>query len=443
VIAIFIAAFLGIFFSLTRPPKFPMDPKTMMTLESLIRSEDDPVELRRKIEALGLGERLTIDIFDAQGVHRRLRGKPIELTAPGFLPQVLAGKDFIERDRVRKMHADWVAVDLDGPRSHVMRLSAPGGREQFFAQIRTNIAQACSIAFLAVLAVALVISRALAKPIGNLASFVDKFGREGYDLRSEVAGPAELKELSTSFNRMAAFIETNTTELKEQKDKAERTEALRREFLSDVSHNLRTPLTAILGWNDALIDGVADDEDAYRQKIRREVLHVTKTVQRLLELSRWERAKPVLRLEPVPLAEILMEVAENLQESAESEGVTLEFEGLDPEVCIQADRQKARDVLQILLENVVAHAGPNVHATVSVETGDEFVTIVIRDNGPGFPGTFCSEFDLERGASEVGRACLGLAIASRLVAAQGGELVLENASTGGATASFTFPRAAQ
>ena len=133
-----------------------------------------------------------------------------------------------------------------------------------------------------------------------------------------------------------------------------------------------------------------------------------------------------------------MEVAENLQESAELAGVTLEFEGLSPELNIHADRQKARDILQILLENVVAHAGPNVHAKVAIHDTKETVEITIQDNGCGFPDTFCSETDMQRGASDVGRACLGLAIASRLVSAQGGELKIRNGIDGGGLAQFSF-----
>ena len=236
-------------------------------------------------------------------------------------------------------------------------------------------------------------------------------------------------------------LQINTNELKEQKEKAERTEALRRQFLSDVSHNLRTPLSAIMGWNDALIEGVAEDEVLYRNRIRREVLHVTRTVQRLLELSRWERAEPVLKFEDIPLSELLLEVAENLQDSAEQARVTLSFEGLSPHIQIRADRQKARDVFQILLENVVEHAGTDVHVSVKVADAEGSVQVRIEDNGVGLPDTFQSETDMERGASEVGRACLGLAIASRLVKAHGGDLDLSNGPEGGAVAEFSFPKA--
>jgi signal transduction histidine kinase len=440
VIAVFIVTFLVIFFYLTRPPRVLGEPHVVEELTQILKENSDSQVPTEKLEQMDFTEDSELDLFDRDGNHRRLLGGPATLEAPTFLPEILKGRLIGERDFRLRRHVEWIAIDLDGPRSHVIRLSAPGGREQFFAQVRANVVLACTISFLAVLVVVLLLSRALAEPIGRLAGFVERFGREGYELRSDVEGPKELQELSSSINRMAAFIEKNTTELKEQKEIAERTEALRREFLSDVSHNLRTPLTAILGWNDALIDGVAEDEAAYRQRIRREVLRVNKIVQRLLELSRWERAKPVLVWEPVPLAELLLEVAENLEESAEAAGVTLEFEGLKSDTLIQADRQKARDIFQILLENVVAHAGQGVHATVCVETTETLVKLVIRDDGAGFPDTFSGETDMERGASEVGRACLGLAIASRLVKAHGQKLTLSNRPEGGAVAEFSFPR---
>lgn len=119
--------------------------------------------------------------------------------------------------------------------------------------------------------------------------------------------------------------------------------------------------------------------------------------------------------------------------------MTLEFDGLAPDRSIHADRQKARDVFQILLENVVEHAGEGAQAKIVVKSESGRVWVRIEDNGPGLPETFQGGQDMERGASEVGRACLGLAIASRLVRAHGGELVMANRPEGGTVASFSFP----
>jgi len=441
VVGIFIVTFLAVFFYLTRPPGPPPGRSHVNKISKLVTEGLRGSDLLLKVDENGRHVTKSIDVFDQQGHHQRLAGPAINgMQAPGFLNEVREGHVLEDRMSPR-VNVVWAPLHLNGQNSHVMRWETNRGKDLFFSDVRRNIAIACCVSFLAVLAIALALTRALAAPIRKLASVVDRFGREGYGLRTDVKGAAELEDLSESFNRMAEFIETNTNELKEQKEKAERTEALRRQFLSDVSHNLRTPLSAIMGWNDALIEGVAEDEVLYRNRIRREVLHVTRTVQRLLELSRWERAEPVLKFEDIPLSELLLEVAENLQDSAEQARVTLSFEGLSPHIQIRADRQKARDVFQILLENVVEHAGTDVHVSVKVADAEGSVQVRIEDNGVGLPDTFQSETDMERGASEVGRACLGLAIASRLVKAHGGDLDLSNGPEGGAVAEFSFPKA--
>lgn len=412
----------------------------MVRLNDLIKANSSPVILQSELLRLGYRDTVALDIFDSEGRQTRLLGPKHSIEFPLFGDGLRREGQMLEEHGPPGRHLSWFSLDLTGPKSHLVRLEEQRNRDKFFMHVRRNILLACGVALLAGLGLAIPLSRKLAEPIRKLAAIVDRFGREGFELRSEITGNEEIQELSQSFNRMAVYIEANTNELREQKEKAEKTEALRRQFLSDVSHNLRTPLSAIMGWNDALIEGVADDEGLYRSRIRREVLHVTKTVQRLLELSRWERAEPVLLKTDIPLSELLLEVAENLQETAEQSEVSLSFEGLSPTLTINADRQKARDVLQILLENVVEHAGRGVHATVKVEAEETRLLVRVEDNGCGLPETFHAEQDLERGASEVGRACLGLAIASRLVQAHGGQLRLTLREGGGTVCTFSFPR---
>lgn len=442
VIIVFILAFLLAFFTLTKPPGPPPGRHSVEAVARLLSQEPDSITLEKELEKIGFRDAVALDIYDADHRQFRLFGPPERVDLPLFGDGLRRQGDLLEEHGPPGRHLSWFSVDLSGPHSHLVRIEEQRSRDKFFSQVRRNIQLASGFALLVGLSLAIPLSRKLAEPIRQLADLVDRFGREGYELRSNVSGNEEIQELGESFNRMAEYIESNTNELREQKEKAEKTEALRRQFLSDVSHNLRTPLAAILGWNDALVEGVADDEGLYRTRIRREVLHVTKTVQRLLELSRWERAEPILLKADISLSELLLEVAENLQEAAEQNGVTLSFEGLSPFLTIHADRQKARDVLQILLENVVEHAGANTHVTIKVEPSADRLQVCLEDNGRGLPETFQAEQDLERGASEVGRACLGLAIASRLVRAHGGSLVLGSREGGGTRCLFSFPRGA-
>jgi signal transduction histidine kinase len=230
-------------------------------------------------------------------------------------------------------------------------------------------------------------------------------------------------------------------ELRFQKEEAERSEASRRQFLSEVSHNLRTPLAAILGWTEGLLDGLhRGQERSYLKRIRRETSYVSTTIVRLLDLSRWERARPVLRLEPFLLSQALLETAENLEEAAIERGVELNLALPESPCWVEADRHRVRDLFQILLENVVEHAGQGVRVEVSVHQADGRYVVTVSDNGKGLPESLRDGWKGEPLVAATGRASLGLAIAYRLAQAHDGQLSLSSGPDGvGTLATFSLP----
>lgn len=441
VVVLFLCVFLTVFFSLAKPPDPPGSPGQARALASLLDSGASQEVLRLRLAEMRFRD-ATLDLFDAQGRRRHILGAWTPLEFPAFGGAVATGRVFVELGSPQRQFVQWMPLRLRDGQTYVLRVANKRSAFPSFSLVVRNVTISLAIALGTCLLVAWAMARMIAQPVRRLAQLTERFGREGLALRASADGPRELADLAGSFNRMATYLQSTIEELQEQKEEALQAERSRRQFLADVSHNLRTPLAAMLGWNDTLLEGLSPGEDPtlYLQRLRREIMHVTRIVARLLELSRWEKAGPTLRQESVPLADLLLEVAENLEDAAHEAGVKLSFEGLGPRVAIHADRQKARDIFQILLENVVAHAGPRTHATVSIIAESARVLFTVSDNGVGFPAGMLSNSEVARGGDEHGRVCLGLTIATRLVAAHGSELKLANSPEGGARVSFWLPR---
>jgi two-component system sensor histidine kinase MtrB len=297
------------------------------------------------------------------------------------------------------------------------------------------------LAGIACLAISIAVSKFVSEPVARLAEAVEKFEGKQLIQRLQASGPPEIKELAETFNTMADRLSTNIEELRLQKEEAERSELSRRQFLGEVSHNLRTPLSAILGWTDTLLDDLAKgNETSYLKRIRRETRYVSTTIERLLDLSRWERARPMLHIESFALTEALLETAENLEEAAAEKGIELNLDFPGPPCWVEADRHRVRDLFQILLENVVEHAGKDVRVEVSVRLTDDRYWVTVTDNGVGLPESLRTGWRGDPLVAATGRASLGLAIARHLAEAHKGELRLSGGPDGvGTMATFSLP----
>ncbi len=241
-------------------------------------------------------------------------------------------------------------------------------------------------------------------------------------------GTAELASLSLAFNEMAEQLAASR--------EAERA------FLLSVSHELKTPLTAIRGYAEGLAEGVFTPAAA-SQTILVESKRLERLVRDLLDLAGMNRREFHVGREPVDLANVAREVVARHQASASQYGVALSAEG--GESWVEADHDRVLQIASNLVENALRETPVEGSVTVRVEPG----RLIVSDTGPGLdpddvPHAFDRFFLYDKHSRErpVGSG-LGLAIVKQLAVAMGGEVNVETAVGKGATFSVTLPSGSQ
>ena len=297
-------------------------------------------------------------------------------------------------------------------------------------------------ALLAALAAAL-FSRRITRPVARLAAATERMAAGDYAARVKVDAPDELRHLGESFNGMAAALEADVTQLRRQ-------EQLRRELVANVSHELATPLTAIQGFTEALLDGVVTDpaeREETTRLIAREAARLQRLVAQLRQVARYEAGAESLQAAPLALPtladETLAVLAPELERKALS--ITTDFPADLPPV--RADGDRLTEILLNLLDNAIRHTPKGGRIAVAAQrTADGgFVRVSVGDSGPGIAAQERERVfdrfyraDPSRAAATGGTG-LGLAIARALVEAHGGTVAVDESAEGGASFSFTLP----
>ena len=237
---------------------------------------------------------------------------------------------------------------------------------------------------------------------------------------------------SAEIAAVALFIDITTLE---------RLQRIRKEFLDDFSHEVRTPLAALKSAAETLEHGgvTREHEEQLRAIMQRQIGRIERLVNDLSELNRIETGQLTLQKQPVDLRHLLAELCDDFQ--GRTDGVR--FTVCGEETVVPLDVVRAQQIFSNLLDNACKHGGGR--GEVSVEVGRESGEAVVRvsDEGPGIPApelerVFHRFYRVDRSRSRAGTG-LGLAIAKHLVALHGGTIRAANRPTGGATFEVRLP----
>ncbi len=209
-------------------------------------------------------------------------------------------------------------------------------------------------------------------------------------------------------------------------DELKQMEQFRREFLADVSHELKTPIFAAQGFIHTLIDGAVDDEyvrDKFLAKAARSLDGLDALVHDLVALSQLETGELRMHFDRVDIRQITDEIFEQLESVAQARKTTFRLKAQLPgPVWIRADRQRITQVMTNLIQNAVKYGNEGGKVVVTLEDeGKKHVQITVKDDGPGIPPEHLSRiferfYRVEKSRSkEQGGTGLGLAIVKHIL----------------------------
>ena len=286
--------------------------------------------------------------------------------------------------------------------------------------------------FAALLAV--VVSQPLGDDVRHLESAVRRIEMGDRSVRVDSLRGDELGHVGRAIDDLVRRL----TELENERSAGE---DARRTLLSNIGHDLRSPLAELQAAIEALVDGVAPDPQRYLRSMQHDVEALGSLIDDLYLLSRLDAGQLDLERVPIDLVELADDAVESLAPTAAAAGVRVVLEAGDAVHVLASPVSLAR-VIRNLVDNGIRHApaGSTVRVTVTAERG---AVVRVTDDGPGFPDDFrdhaferFTRSDPSR-TRQSGGGGLGLAIARGLVEAHGGEIWIEDSAN--ASVAFRVP----
>ena len=277
----------------------------------------------------------------------------------------------------------------------------------------------------------LLFSRRVLGSISNLISAARRLGNGDLSSRVPVRGNDEIAELGHAFNAMADALEDS--------------ERQRRAMVSDVAHELRTPLANIQGHIEAMQDGLMQPNTENLDTVHQQTLHLNHLISDLRLLAETEARELSLSMEPTLIGEIVNDAVGSFRPHADNASIRISMEIADGLPAVSVDPRRIRQVLGNLLDNAIRHTPPGGGVMVAAGYYDGGVRVEVADTGSGIaPDALPHVFDrLYRADPSRDRATggsgLGLTIARQLVEAHGGAIWAESELGTGSRFGFDMP----
>lgn len=226
-----------------------------------------------------------------------------------------------------------------------------------------------------------------------------------------------------------------------------RVEAIKRDFVANVSHELRTPLASIKGYAETLLDGAMNEPDTLKNFlsiINRHAGRMAVLIEDLLTLSMLESHHLPLKLEPVDVKALIINVIQGFEKNARDKGLKLTADISDDIPSVTADRVRLEQVMVNLIDNAIKYTNSGA-VRVAANMADNMLKVDVEDTGIGIPEKdipriFERFYRVDKGRSrELGGTGLGLAIVKHIIQVHSGKIWVKSTPGKGTTYSFVLP----
>ncbi|WP_063795953.1 sensor histidine kinase [Streptacidiphilus griseoplanus] len=396
----------------------PTEARALAQLDGLV----DTCLARRHVPPVRLNPDLSWDWQDAA----RSGTSDQPATAPGA-QQTAAVGSCVETAR-REQLAPYVAPPA------LLFVSSPGGAPTTFLDLspgnRARIVEVTGLVLLLTVAVTVLVGTRMVRPLRALAQAARRMTDGDLTARVKVRAGDEIGGVAAAFNTMS--------------EQREQSEELRKAMVSDVAHELRSPLANIRGWLEAAEDGlVVPDRDLVGSLLDEAVL-LQHVIDDLRDLSAADAGELRLHIEQVEVADLVEQVATAHRGNADAAGVTL-LTAAERQPAVDADPVRLRQAIGNLVSNAVRHTPPGGTVTLRAHRAEDRAVIEVADTGSGIaPDDLQRVFDrfwrAEKSRNrQTGGSGLGLSIVRKLVEAHGGSVAATSEPGRGSVFVLTLP----
>ncbi len=328
-------------------------------------------------------------------------------------------------------------VVRDGVASHVVRFHTDvtevrGALNMVFAEV---ILVSLVAVLLSVIVVYYTTAR-LTKPFMEINDIVQKYSKGDYNVRIPISSMEEATQLAVSFNNMA--------------DQLKDLEATRRSFVANVSHELRSPLTSMKGFLEAMQDGTIGPEEyeKYIGIVLSETGRMAGMVNDLLDLARIESGRTAIKLEIFDINELIRRTLITFEARIYEHHLEVDVKFAQEQYYVEADSAQISQVLRNIIDNAIKYSPDDSKLRIATYAMRREIYVSIQDSGPGIPEediphVFDRFYKVEKAhtPSKQGGTGLGLSIVKRIIDQHSQTISLKSAKGKGSTFTFTLKRA--
>lgn len=318
-----------------------------------------------------------------------------------------------DNGRPRNTRYDRFALMLAQPPSTESLQSAIG---DFGALFLEPLVRAAVIGGLLAFTFAMLISRSIVVPLQALSKSARHVAEGQYNEEVPERGPTEVQQVATAFNHMTAQVRAN--------------QLSQREFVANVSHDLKTPLTSIQGYSQAIMDGAAKNPADAAKIIHDEAERLNRMVSELTDLARLQAGRLSMKMTMLDISDLVSAIAYRLHLVAEQKNIKLHIQN-HPVPNIAGDGDRLVQVFTNLLSNAIKYTQEGGEVWIEADVNKGGVEVVIKDNGIGIPPEdlpriFERFYQVDKSRGPRRGTGLGLAITQEIVHAHGGEIDIQS-----------------